>query len=315
MFAKRRTAIAGLLLIGLLTGCSGIRGEGVFAFRDHEGRAAICDLASRPVIWRSDCAVHTRPEWSPKGDFLGFAYAGPSDGNTYLGYVELPDMTVVKVGLNEPAEVFLKYVPELGWSPSGSLLMVDSPGEHLEHTVFVLDTQTGSVIRRFIAWGDVLWSPDGKRICYPVLRDKSASTDRQAFDLVSLDLRSGRTKILFSGEPGNWILPYKWTDTVVFGYGTPVQGSRNYVIRHLEGRNRGSYYELFKDSSSRYSRPPEAVTVGLGRPGVASCSGAGAWLVEVYQPDSWWVYYSPDDSIRAVKLVRGDGASWRPAPD
>ncbi len=161
----------------------------------------------------------------------------------------------------------------------------------------------------------MLWSPDGERICYPVLRDNSASTDQQAFDLVSLDLTSGRTEILFSGEPGNWIVPYKWTDTVVFGYGMPVQGSRNYVIRDLEGRDRGSYYQLFKDNSSRYSWPPETVTAGLGRLGPASRSGTGAWLVEVYQPDSWWVYYSPDDSTKAVKLVRGDGASWRPVPE
>ncbi len=147
----RRSAIVGLLVIGLLTGCSGVRGEGVFAFRDHEGRAAIYDLASRRIIWRSDCAVDTRPEWSPKGDSLGFAYADPSDGYAYLGYVELSDMTVIKVDLNEPAEVFLKYVPELEWSPWGSLLMVESPGEHLEHTVFILDTQTGSIVSRLIA--------------------------------------------------------------------------------------------------------------------------------------------------------------------
>ena len=245
---------------------------------------------------------------------LGFAYTGSSDGHAYLACVKLPEMTVIKVDLNERADVFLKYVPELEWSPAGSLLMVESTGEHLEHTVFILDAQTGSIVKRFIAWGNVLWSPDGKCICYPVLRGDSAGTDQQAFDLVCLDLTSERTEILFSGEPGNWIVPYKWTDTVVFGYGIPVQGSGNYVIRDLEGRDRGSYYELFKDSSSRYCRPPEAATAGLGRPGPASRSEAGAWLVEVDEPDGRWVCYSPDDSTKAVKLVRGDGASWRPAP-
>ncbi len=309
MSAKRRAAFAGLLLIGLLTSCSGVRGEGMFAYRDHEGRAAIYNLASGRVIWRSDCTVHTRPEWSPKGDLLGFAFTDPSDGHEYVGYVELGNMTVAKVHLSQTAESFFWPVPGgLEWSPSGAWLMLESGG-YLGHAAVIVDIHKLSIVHSFVTTGRVLWSPDGDRICYAVVHGKAVDPESYdyRFDLVSVDLRSGQSDIVFSGEQGNWITPLEWTDTIIFRYGRADEG---FVIRDVAGRQYTgvSFVPVV-------AKPPAAVTAGLAKVGGADQNSTGAWLVEGCQSDDlWWVYYSPDDSTKAVRVVRGDAPSWRPEP-
>lgn len=305
----RRAAILGLLLVSLLTGCSSIRAQGVFAYVDDQGRTAVYDLASRRLIWRSD---HAGPEamgpaWSPKGDLLGFAYRDPSDGHAYLGYVELGGMTVGKVDLNEPAETFFSSAVELSWSPSGSLLMLRTSGYPYSE-VLIADIHKGSIISRFVTSGNVLWSPDGHRICYPILRGTAASPDTYHYDLISVDLSSGQSDTVFSGEPGYVISLLRWTDNVIFGYGSQRGGG--YVVRDVSGT------QYTQNPSAFFAaQPPAAVTAGLGEVGSACQNSTGAWLLTVFQSGSSWVYYSPNDSTKAVKVVRGHAPSWRPMPD
>ncbi len=149
------------------------------------------------------------------------------------------------------------------------------------------------------------WSPDGDRICYAVVHGKAVDPESYdyRFDLVSLDLRSRQSNIVFSGEPGNWISPLRWTDSIIFGYGRPNEG---YLVRDVSGKQ---YTDIAPPVAAM---PPEAVAGGLARVGGTDQSVAGAWLVEGYDSGSWWVYYSPDDDTRAVRVVRGNHPSWRP---
>lgn len=217
----RRAAILGLLLIGFLAGCSAIPRRGVFAYIDEYGRTAVYDLASRRVIWHSDHSgpQSISPAWSSNGDLLAFVFTDPSDGDACLGYVELNGMTIKEVDLNEPAEFLINPGGDLSWSPSGSFVMLGTSG-YPASTFLIIDIQKGAVIRRSVAWGKVLWSPEGDRICYPALHGGTRSPDAR-YDLVVVDLASGRSDIVFTGEPGYVISPFKWTDSITFGHGIP----------------------------------------------------------------------------------------------
>lgn len=140
---------------------------------------------------RSGCCA----EWSPVGRWI--AYVGfHSDGGRIVAV--RPDGSATTLVAGPPHD---KSYGSPTWSPDGGRLAfavgggVNSPG--VDGYVGVVDSFRGRV--RTLAWafapGGLDWSPDGRRIVFNDLTD-----------IVVLDVRSGRTKILFaiSGARPGW---------------------------------------------------------------------------------------------------------------
>jgi len=205
--------------------------EGIYLYNLQTG-------SDNPIAAAKSPFIYMHPEWSPDGDQLCLTRMGPSSDLSRGNEVEY-SIWILTLGM--PSLEYVTSGRDATWSPDGTHLVVQRPGERvriprvdapesdddytdlLRYDLWIVDIASRTA-RLLTSGAEPAWSPDGRHIAFTDYRVVTVPTTRVLRELWVLDTATGTrhrlTDALKPLAPGSCMQALPVTTDVVDYRGT-----------------------------------------------------------------------------------------------